>query len=459
MLFVSNGRIGGFDPSYGKYGIGGSYFEVSAKGLTVKCYSAGRKEFLDTLNSSLTQTLPRETSFNPNRGYAYSYGVGGAVNGERIPAYHHHVGEDAQSELFLTGCDHTIINDDPRMTQYTERKLGRKLEKILISARVDNGNAGYEYLDPGIRLKANENGTATVTMPSDNNGKFTYYRCPPGKQYKVSVLMNVGRKKGQKVCLRLHVHDIQGRRLCTRQSEEIDLKKGRQNLERLIEVPEIDDIETIYDNPASDNLVNVSIEVRFTEMRRDIDIFSITLEQQNTSQNTIDAGVIVEGTPHRIDGMLDKGKTARIPIACPQNAKSVNEIVAAGNRRLTYLIRHSGLQWQVRNATAKYGEQCIEIQEMRNTLSDKMEIIITPFGKYSNPYLHRIRKAEQIKFHPFNAKDKTLTVKIGKAHPGAEMEFVSNLRPKSVDGIDNWGYANNLVTLNLDRPGTVKLKF
>ncbi len=459
MLFVSNGRIGGFDPSVGKHGIGGIYFEVSEKGLTVKCYSAEKNGFLDTLDAALTQTLPRETSFDPRQGCAYSYGVGGAVNGERIPAYHHHLGENAQVELFLTGCDHTIINDDPKMTKYAERKLVRPVEKILISARVDNGDAGYEYLNPGIRLKVNDTGSATVTMPGDNNGKFTYYRCPPGKQYKVSVLMNAGRKKGQQICLRLHVHDIQGRKLCTCQSEPIDLKKGRQNVERLIEVPRIDTSETIYNDPESDELVNISIEVCFAQIKRDIDIFSITMEQQNSSENTIDAGVIIDGKAYAIDGLLDKGQVARIPVDAPHNARSVNEVVAAGNRRLTYLIRHSNLEWQVRNATAKYGDRCIEIQKMRNTLSDRMEIVITPLGKSSGPYLHRIRKAEQVKVFPFNAEDHTLTVTVGEAHPGAQMEFVSDLRPKSVDGIDRWAYADNRITLEIDRPRTIKLKY
>jgi len=459
MLFVSNGRIGGFDPSFGKYGIGGIYFEVSAKELTVRCYSAEKQCFLDTLDPSLTQTLKRKTSFNPDDSYAYSYGVGGAVNGARIPAYHHHVGENAESELFLTGCDHAIINDDSEMTKYVERRLRHEWDKILLSARVSNGDAGYEYLDPGIRLKANDDQQMTVTMPSDHYEKFTYYRCPPGRQYKVSVRMDVSRKRGQKVCLRLHVYDLQGRRLGICESEQIDLKKGRQNLERLIEVPEIDDSETIYNNPESDNLVNISVEVAFTGMKRDIDIFSITMEQQSDSQNTIDAGVVIDGKPYRTNGALQKGKIAQIPVDGLPNSRGVNEIVAAGNRRLTYVIRHSNLQWQVRNATAKYGDHCIEIEKMRNTLSDRMEIIIAPLGKYPHPYLHRIRKAEQIEFYPFNPKDKTLTVKIGKVHPGAEMELISSQSPKSVAGIDDWEYANNLITLKLDKPKTIKFTY
>lgn len=459
MLFVSNGRIGGFDPSYGKHGIGGIYFEVTAEGLTAKCYSAEKKCFLDTLDPSLTQTLNRETSFNAEAEYAYSYGVGGAVNGERIPAYHHHVGEDVTTELFMTGCDNAVINDDPGMTKYAERRLRNGLDKILLSAAVSRGDAGYEYLNPGIRVKNDDTEPSMVTMPSDNFGGFTYYRCPPGRHYKVSVDLRADKKAERKAILRLHVHDIQGRKLCSCESEPVSLEKGRQKLERLIEVPEIDNIETIYNNPDSENLVNISIEVSFTGMKRDIDIFSITMEQQNDSQNTNDAGVVIEGQAHTIQGALEKGKIARVPVHGLRNARSVNEIIAGGNRRLTYLIRHSNLKWQVRNATARWNGHCFEIGKVRNIFSDKGEVVITPLGEYPNPYLHRVRKAEQIRYYPFNAQEKTLTVEIGEVSPGADMVLISGQSPESVAGTDTWNYDNNLITVKLDSPGTITFKY
>ena len=138
MLFVSNGRIGGFDPSRGKYGIGGVYFEITKDKLIVKCYSAEKDMFLDSFDVSLSQTLDVKTTFDNKADFAYSYGVGGAVNGERIPAYHHHVGENTKSELFLTGCNSAVINDDHAMTKYTERTAYHGLDKILFAAKVNH---------------------------------------------------------------------------------------------------------------------------------------------------------------------------------------------------------------------------------------------------------------------------------------------------------------------------------
>ncbi|KAA3644438.1 MAG: hypothetical protein DWP98_12200 [Bacteroidetes bacterium] len=53
-LYVSNGRIGGFNPpkSWGDFGqghLGGIYFEINHLGLTVKCFSATENKFLEDL--------------------------------------------------------------------------------------------------------------------------------------------------------------------------------------------------------------------------------------------------------------------------------------------------------------------------------------------------------------------------------------------------------------------------
>ena len=459
MLFVSNGRIGGFDPSNGKHGIGGIYFEISANGLVVKCYSAEKDSFLDELDSSLSQELKTKTSLSSESAFAYSYGVGGAVNGERIPAFHHHLGENSKTDLFLTGCNHAVINDDPAMTKYTERKAYHGLDKILLAGKVNHGNAGYDYLNPGIRLKANDNWWTTVTMPSDNYDKYSYFRCPVGKKYKVSVDLEIKVKGTQKLWLRLHVYDIEGRKLRVVQSEEIALGKGRQELERIIEIPEINNFETIYNNPESNNLVNVAAEASFTGMDTDVDVFTIKMMQENENQNTVDAGVIIDEKKYQFKGLLEKGKIEKIPVGGILKNRSVNEIIAGGNKRVTYLIRHSDLKWQVRNATATFIDDYIEIDKIRNHISDKMEIIIAPLQKSNEPYLQRIRKAEQVQFKPFNSSSQSLDIKVGKIYSEAELEVFSHIEPKKIKGIKNWKYEKNILLIKLVKASNIQIMF
>jgi hypothetical protein len=459
MLFVSNGRIGGFDPSRGKQGIGGIYFEISAEGLLVKCYSASKNVFLDTIDPALTQELNVKTSYDANDSFAYSYGVGGAVNGERIPAYHHHAGDKVTSELFLTGCSNPIINDDHAMTKYAERNASHGLDKLLLAAKVNHGNAGFDFLNPGIRLKANDNWWTTVTMPSDNYDRYSYYRCPVGKKYKVSIDLDAKEKATQALWLRLHVYDIDGRKLRIVQSDKIKVRQGRQTLECTLEVPEITNFETIYSNPDSDNLVNIAIEASFAAMKSDVDIFSIKLEQENESQHTVGAGAIIDGKKYYADGLIEKSKNIRIPIEPFAKPRSVNEIIAGGNKRVTYLVRHSGLKWQVRNATVTYNNDSYYIDKMRNRLSDKLEIIIAPLAKTADPYLHRIRRAEQVRFKPFDSSTRSLSIKVGTLGENAELEVFSPTEPKHIDGAKSWSYENNIISIRLDKPGDVQIKY
>jgi len=459
MLYVSNGRIGGFDPSGGKDGIGGIYFEISANGLTVKCYSAEKDCFLDQFDSTLSQTLKIKTSFNPEEKFGYSYGVGGAKNGERIPAYHHNVGKDANVELFLTGCDHPVINDDPEMTKYVERNAREGLDKILLAAAINHGNEAWDYLNPGIRLKANSNWWTTVTMPSDNYSRYSYYRCPVGCKYKVSIDIDVKGTAKQQLWLRLHVHNIDGRELRIVQSESFSLISGRQKKECVIEIPEINDFETIYNNPDSDKLVNIAIEASFSNMRSDIDVFAIKFELENSGNQTTNAGIIVDGLKYGVPGLLKKGEIARVSLNKTTKSRSVNEIIADGNKRLTFILRHTNLSWQVRNAMVKYQDDYMDIDKIRNRLSNKMEIVIVPLHKVNTPYLHRIRKAEQIRFYPFSSKNKVLNIEIKKVYQGAEIEIFSKIKPLKINGIENWTFNGNIIFAKIDKPTSIHIQF
>ena len=460
MLFVSNGRIGGFDPSRGKYGIGGVYFEITKEMLTVKCYSAEKDMFLDSFDVSLSQTLDVKTTFDNKADFAYSYGVGGAVNGERIPSYHHHVGENTKSELFLTGCENAVINDDHAMTKYTERKAYHGLDKILFAAKVNHGNAGFEYANPGIRLKANDNWWTTLTMPSDNYDKYSYYRCPLGQKYKASIDLDVKGIKGtQRLWFRLHIYDLNGRKLRIVQSDQITLGDGRQQFDCLLDVPILPEFDTIYSNPESDNLVNIAVEASFTGMNTDVDIIYLKLEQEHTSLNTVDAGVIIDGKSQQTSSVLAKGDIKKIDLGKPLETRSVNQISTSGNKRVTYLVRHSNMKWQVRNATVTYLDNHIKIGKIRNHISDKLEIIISPLQKNIGPYLHRVRYAENIKLVPYQSKNRSIKATIENVFQNAEVDFYSTKKPKVVAGVTSWIYKDNIVTAKISKPTTVLVTF
>ncbi|MCL4482845.1 MAG: metallophosphoesterase [Bacteroidetes bacterium] len=466
MLFVSNGRIGGFDPSRGKHGIGGIYFEVTNNGLLVKCYSAEKDIFLEDISGDLTKELKIPTTLDPLAPCTYSYGVGGAKNKERFFVYNHHSGIGQKRELYVAGCRDAIINDDPYFTKYTERHAYHGLDKILLAAKINHGNNGFEYTNPGIKLNTNSNWWTTVTLgtsPNDDYNLYSYYRCPVDTDYKISINLKTipGTKAGKRLLwLRLIVHDIYGRVLRIVQSEEITLTNGEQEHETILKVPPLDEHETIYSDPDSDKLVNIAVVASFSGMENgDVDIRSMKFSIADADGKTQDPGLVINNKKGLYNGQINEGENARISFDSEINDRDVIEAIAGGNKRMSFLVRHTDLEWQVRNAAVKDCGKYLEIKKMRNKLSNKMEIIIVPLVKTSDPYVHRIMKSEDIRIYPLSRGNKNLKVEIKEVSDNAQVQVFSYKRPVNVSNVSSWDYENNIVNARITKPGTILFHF
>jgi len=99
------------------------------------------------------------------------------------------------------------------------------------------------------------------------------------------------------------------------------------------------------------------------------------------------------------------------------------------------------------------------IDKVRNHISDKKEIIIAPLQKNKEPYLQRIRKAENVHFKPFNPTTRSMSIKVNKVFGEAEFEVFSSIEPKQVKGVENWTYEENLLVASIDKPGTILIKY
>lgn len=462
MLFVSNGRIGGFDPSRGEHGIGGIYFEISKNGLIVKCYSAEKDIFLEELSHDLSREFKTPTSLDPFAPYSYSYGVGGAKRNERFFVYNHHSGLNQKREIFVTGAKDSVINDDPFFNRYTERHAWHGLDKILLAANINHGNNVFEYTNPGIRLKTNSDWWTTVTLPSDNYHLYSYYRCPPDTEYKISI--NLSTLQATDVCkqvlwLRLLVHDIDGKILRIVQSEGITLLNGNQDHEVVLKVPQLDQ-ETIYSDLDSDKVVNIAVEASFSGMEKgDVEIKSLFFSIANASGTTKDPGLMINNAKGFYRGQLKRGDIERLALNSDFNDRDVIEAIADGNKKLTFLVRHVNVEWQVRNAAIKDYGKYLEIKRIRNKLSDKMEIIIVPLVRQTEPYIHRIRKCENIRVYPIDRGNKLLKVEISKVLDNPQIDVFSFKRPVRITNVSSWDYENNLITAEVGKPGEILFYF
>ncbi len=463
MLFVSNGRIGGFDPSRGEHGLGGIYFEIGREGLKVWCYSAEKKIFLDRLSDDLYGELLIPTSFDPNTPCSYSFGSGNAVNGQVIPVYNHHCGREQKREIFIKGTENNIINDDPFFTKYAERHAWHGLDKILIAGKVNHGNSVFEYADPGVRLKANTDWWTTLTLPGDNYDRYTYYRCPPDTEYSLKIVLSSFPQKAegkQAMWLRLLIYNSEGRLLHIVQTRDIDLIAGRQIHEAVLKVPSLENFDTVYSDNDSDKLVNIAIEACFSGMEKgDVEISSIEFALADTADKTQAPGLVINGKEYIRNVTLSGDEILKIPVSDKVKNRDIFKILAGGSKKLGFLVRHSNLEWQVRNATVADHGSYLEIGTIRNRLSGKMEIIIVPLVSINEPYVHRIRKAEEIKVFPLSRSNKTLAVEIKKLYGEAQVEVYSTKKPKKITGAAGWKYEKNTILSTVNTVGKIKFYF
>lgn len=465
MLFVSNGRIGGFDPSKGLHGIGGIYFEISKDGLLVKCYSAEKDIFLEDISSNMTKKLNIQTTINNSAPYSYSYGVGGAKNKERFSVYNHHAGLKQKREIFITGCQDAIINEDPFFEKYVERPAWHGLAKILIAAKINHENRGFEYTNPGIRLKASDDWFNTVTLPCENFNLYSYYRCPVDTDYKIAIdfktpQIPITNGFGPALWLRLIVHNSNGKILHMVQSGKIILISGEQKHEVTLNVPPLHDFDTIYSNPYSDELVNIAVIASFSGMKKvDVDIRSIMFSIADADGNTKNPGLLVNNEKCLYNGEITRNEIIKLSPDSEFNERDVVETSSEGMQRFTFITRHSNLDWQVRNAAVKDCGKYLEIKKMRNRLSDKMEIIIVPLFKTKEPYIHRIRKSEEIRIYPISRGNSNLKVEIGKISKDSQIEIFSYKRPDEVTNVSSWNYENNIITAKISNTGKIYIRF
>lgn len=469
MLYVSNGRIGGFVPpkSWGRTGqgnLGGIYFEISSDSLTVRGYSATEEKFFDEMGDKhLSGYLEIKTTLEPHAKPSYSYGVGGAKNKERFYAYNHHSGPNQKREMYVTGCQDAIINDDPLFNKYTERHAWHGLDKILIAAKINHGNSVFEYTFSGIRLKSNSDWFTTVTLPCEDFNRYSYYRCPVDTNYKITIdlktyqTINIGK---QVLWLLLLVHDSDGKILRIVQSEGLTLLNGNQKHEVVLNIPPLNDFETIYSNPDSDKLVNISVEASISGMEKgDVEIRSLMFSIAGAEGKTINPGLLINNEKCLYNGEISKNNIVKLPLDPGFNERDVIGASSDGLKRLTFIVKHSGLEWQVRNAAVKDCGNYLEIKKMRNRLSDKMEIIIVPLIKTSDTYIHRIIKSEGIKIYPLSRGNKTLKVEINKLLDNSQIQVFSYKKPVRVTNVLSWNYENNIISAVIDKPGIILFHF
>ena len=465
-LYVSCGRIGGFDPppmgSFGQGHLGGMYFEVAPDRFCVRGYSATENRFFDELEryEHLTQTLEGKTTYNPSAPACISYGIGGAPDGQKVWAANHYAGESVRRDAFLYACSGRVLNENADIEHYALRPIAGQLLPALglhpFKNEKDPRRPAWEWLNPGIRLNpmGNPEPERVLTSPQSEAGRVAYYRCAPGRRY-VAAIDVEAEGGGQSLRIECQVHDNEGELLTTLAVAERKIEPGRRRYEADFELPAFNGLPTIYSDQASDRTIQLMISATIGPSAEPIVVLHFGLALAGSSERTEDAAIVVDGTEFRRDGILEEQPCAGMPVPGLPGSQTLFEARAGGNGRVTWLVRHEGVQWQVRNATVRATDHGMAVGPLRNTFCPKNEIVIAPMCEPMGPYVSRTRNIDRFTVRFPSAENRSLTVAVEKLLGPAEIEVFSEAMPSDVSGAVKWEYSQGRVLMRVDEPGTI----
>lgn len=443
-LFISNGRIGGFDPSKGKHGLGGIYFEVSKNKVDIRCYSAEFDKYVDEFDQSelYRGTLDIKTSFNMTEPAAYAIGAGRVRNGAKAPLFHHHISGSKSMDLFIAGVDGPIINEDPDFLYFMNRKPSN--DRQLMGCSISNNKSSYEWTDPGVLMLATGK-KATMTLPRSSHNKYTYYRVAAGQDYKVSLDVQGNEGGGQQLTIITKMHDSSGNEVRAFSSNEFTLSGKRQTFTHIAKFPEEKKHLSIYTDENSDTVFNISVDIEFSAIHKPIMVHQVALEFANAEMITKNPSVKVNDQLFAVKKNLQANQFEKYAVNARKGNRSVITVGAAGNGMATWLMKVNNLQWQVLGAQCEDRPTSIMVGPMRNLFSHKKEVVIHPFFDFTGKtFVYRMRNVNKAEIFPLEKGNAKIKVKVLETlSERSEIEIYSTSPDLKVTGAVSWAKNGN----------------
>jgi hypothetical protein len=266
-LYVSNGRIGGFNPpkSWGDFGqghLGGIYFEINHIGLTVKSFSATENCFLEDLGfSHLSNQLHIPTSFQPDGKTNYYWGHGKMLNDINYHFHSHYLTDNTPYAVITTNSD-AIINENNNLSYETEFFFAGSDLNRVVGFVVRPGALKPIDTKQGFMINTLAQNKFKIHFPEENYlydtylSRSGYYRCARNCKYQLSTIFsNLGDNTSIKY--RFKVLDIK-HQLCYEQPSFKSFKMTGDLHRATIEIP-----QDLTHQPSDDRLyLVITIEVK-----------------------------------------------------------------------------------------------------------------------------------------------------------------------------------------------------
>lgn len=478
-VYVSNGRIGGFDPGtwqeykkdnyYGGGNLGGVFFEVGSDYIEIRCFSATQNKFFDEMEGyqHLSYRLNRKTTFNPLEPYAVNYGFGGSPNGQKLHAFHHHAG--GTRTLFITGADSPVINENPDFKVFTQRTSPdwqtKHLSGYSFEPNEENdvkNDETWKWLNPGVRIfkRKNPAETKAIFAPNATLSQRSYYKCAPGNRYTLST-DQFTQQGGQTATLIVRVYEKHFVQVFELKGKTHKLKSGNQQLKWIFEIPSLETIRSIYTDREVVNEFMLTVGLEFSNINTDIDLqsFKLTLSSAEKEAMTLSPTITVDESEFSYKGILPTGVIQRYELPANHPFKSYYAFDVKGNGRVSWIEKHVAPDFQVRNAACRVEEGFLVVGPLRNHFSPREEIVIVPVHSTELPYLHRIRHLKGARIKQASPENKVIEFTTDDlwSHGHGEVEIVCRQKPLRISGVKVFSFVNDRLVFSVKRNTTYKV--
>jgi hypothetical protein len=366
------------------------------------------------------------------------------------------------ARLFLAGVEGPVFNENPDFSVCTQRTAKGSRTKLLPGFSVEPSertaqkeDTGWTWLDPGLTLHppAGRKTFRRLSAPALSDGRRTYYRCAPGAVIQARVEAESA-KGGPSLSLSATVFDSLGAQRADLPGVQLLLQAGRNTLEARFQIPADTAVGTVHADPSNDSELQVLVSAEFSGMTEDITVRRFELRMDSPGTSSEAPALVVDGVRHGISETLAAGERREIPLPTPLPARWVAEADAAGNGRVTWLVRHEGVAVQTRNAPGTASRDSLEAGPTRSPYSPNGEIILAA-GTGAFPPGGRVAGAERLKL---TRTDDGFTLQCTGGAGRITAEFRLPAPPVSVEGALEHHHADGVLRLTAEKETVVRVK-
>ena len=311
------------------------------------------------------------------------------------------------------------------------RKNNQGGHQQLMGFGVSGTPSNYTWLDPGLRIEAQENPKAEVALFTPRHGHcdFTYYRCAPGAVCAASLNLEAG-AGGQHLHLYLKIHDSTGAARQENLLGEWPLKPGANQIEAQAKLPETLEENTLYADRQADTMLHVMLEARFSKLSIPVIVRAMLLRHQPANTQVAAPRLLLNGQASPASPAPGKWR----PMPAPEAARSYCELTAESPARCSWILRRTAVDWQVRNAPVADHESFLEVGPLRNPWMPQPEILLAPFGGPDPLFVERLAGVNRARVYPLNRGNAALRIDLIDAQPDCEIVVRYTAAPKKNPG-------------------------